>query len=111
VLGRVSSEAAAGRSSLHLEIFISGCIYDHFGKDFLQTHSLMVDPANFRLVQASGRVFPAMAVARGDTASVIAGTGLLPVSSSPSSEQASAVADMKVPSGLSAAALSAGKAA
>jgi hypothetical protein len=52
-----------------------------------------------------------MAVTSSPTASVITGTKLLPVSSSPSSELPSAAADVKVPSRLSAAAFSAGKAA
>jgi hypothetical protein len=58
------------------------------GIDFLRTYSLMVDPANCRLVQASGRIFPAAAVTSGPTASVITGTELLPVSSSQPSELA-----------------------
>ncbi len=81
------------------------------GIDFLRTHSLTVGPGTCRRVQASGHVFPAMAVTSGPTASVITGTELLPISSLPSSEPPSAAADVKVPSRLSAAALSAGKAA
>ncbi len=45
--------------------------------DFLRTHSLMVDLANCRLVQASGCVFPAMAVTSSPTTSVITGDKLL----------------------------------
>jgi hypothetical protein len=81
------------------------------GIDFLRTHSLTVGPGTCRRVQASGRVFPDMAVTSSTTASVITGTELLPVISSPSSEPPSAAADVKVPSRLSAAAFSAGKAA
>jgi hypothetical protein len=81
------------------------------GIDFLRTHSLTVGPGTCRRVQASGRVFPDMAVTSSPTASVIPGTELLPVSSSPSSEPPSAAAEVKVPSRLSAAAFSAGKAA
>ncbi len=73
------------------------------GIDFLRTHNLMVDPANCRLVQAGGRVFPTTAVTSGPTASVITGA------SPPTSRPASAVADVKLPSGLSAAALSVGR--
>jgi hypothetical protein len=73
------------------------------GIDFLQTHNLMVDPSNCRLVQAGGRVFPTTAVTSGPTASVIPGA------SPPTSRSASAAADIKLPSGLSAAALSVGR--
>jgi hypothetical protein len=38
--------------------------------EFVRTHSLMVDPANCRLVQAGGRVFPNTAVTSRPTASV-----------------------------------------
>ncbi len=44
------------------------------GIDYLWTHSLMVDPANCRLVQASGCIFPTTEVTSGPTASVIMGT-------------------------------------
>jgi len=81
------------------------------GIDFLRTRSLTVGPGTCWRVQASGRVFPATAVTSGPTASVITGTELLPVSSWPSSEPPSAAADVKVPSRLSAAALSDGKVA
>jgi hypothetical protein len=46
------------------------------GIDFLWTHSLMVDLANCRLVQASGRIFPAIAVTTSPNASAITGTQL-----------------------------------
>jgi hypothetical protein len=64
-----------------------------------------VDPANCRLVQVGGRVFPSTAVTSSPAASVI--TGASPLTSRP----ASAAADVKPPSGLSAAASSAGRAA
>jgi hypothetical protein len=73
------------------------------GIDFLRTHNLMVDPASCKLVQAGGRVFPTTAVTSDPTASVITGA------SPPTSRPASAVADVKLPSGLSAAALSVGR--
>jgi hypothetical protein len=72
------------------------------GIDFLRAHNLTVDQANCRLVQAGGRVFPTMAVTSGHTASVITGA-------SPTSRPASAVAGVKLPSGLPAAALSVGR--
>ncbi len=75
------------------------------GIDFLRAHKLMTDPANCRLVQAGGRVYPTLAVTSGPTASVITGA------SSPNSRPASAAADVKLPSGLSAAALSVGRGA
>ncbi len=73
------------------------------GIDFLRAHNLSVDPANCRLVQAGGRVFPTLAVTSGPTASVI--TGAPP----PTSRPASAAAGVKLPSGLPAAALSVGR--
>jgi hypothetical protein len=73
------------------------------GVDFLRAHNLTVDPANCRLVQAGGRVFPTTAVTSGPTASVITGT------SAPTSRPASAAAGVKLPSGLPAAALSVGR--
>ncbi len=73
------------------------------GIDFLRAHNLTVDPANCRLVQAGGRVFPTTAVTSGPTASVITGT------SAPISRPASAAAGVKLPSGLLAAALSVGR--
>ncbi|MFN9898491.1 MAG: hypothetical protein ACK55Z_06800, partial [bacterium] len=45
------------------------------GIDFLRAHSLSVDPANCRLVQAGGRVFPVSAVTSGPTASGSAAPG------------------------------------
>jgi hypothetical protein len=69
---------------------------------------MMMDPANCRLVQASGHVFPVMAVTSGLTAKVITGDKLLHASSSSSSGPASVAVDVKVPSGFSAAAMSAG---
>jgi hypothetical protein len=73
------------------------------GIDFLQAHNLTVDPANCRLVQAGGRVFPTTAVTSGPTASVITGA------SPPTSRPASAAAGVKLPSGLPAATLSVGR--
>jgi hypothetical protein len=73
------------------------------GIDFLRAHNLSVDPANCRLVQTGGRVFPTSAVTSGPTASVI--TGAPP----PTSRPASAAAGVKLPSGLPAAALSVGR--
>ncbi len=73
------------------------------GVDFLRAHNLMVDPANCRLVQAGGCVYPTTAVTSGPTASVITGV------SSPISRPASAAADVKLPSRLPAAALSVGR--
>ena len=64
------------------------------GIDFLRAHNLSVDPANCRLVQTGGRVFPTSAVTSGPTASVIT---------------APAAAGVKLPSGLPAAALSVGR--
>jgi hypothetical protein len=63
----------------------------------------MVDPANCRLVQPGGRVFPTTAVKSNPTASVITGA------SSRISRPASVAADIKLPSGLPAAALSDGR--
>jgi len=73
------------------------------GIDFLRSHNLMVDPANCRLVQAGGRVFPTTAVRSGPTASVMTGASL------PTSRPASVAADAKLPSWLSAAALCVGR--
>ncbi len=73
------------------------------GIDFLRAHNLMVYPANCRLVQAGGRVFPTTAVTSGPTASVITGAALL------TSRPASAAAGVKLPFGLPAAALSVGR--
>ncbi len=73
------------------------------GIDFLRAHNLTVDPANCRLVQAGGRVFPTTAVTSGPKASVITGA------SPPTSRPASAAAGKKLPSGLPAAALSVGR--
>jgi hypothetical protein len=98
VLGRVCSEATAGRSTLHLESFASDVSMAILGIDFLRAHNLMADPGNCRLVQAGGRIYPTLAVRSGPTASVITGA------SSPNSRPASAAADVKLPSGLSAAA-------
>ena len=73
------------------------------GIDFLRAHKLTVDPANCRLIQSGGRIFPTTAVTSGPTASVITGT------SPPTSGPASAAAGVKLPSGLLAAALSVGR--
>ncbi len=73
------------------------------GIDFLRAHNLIVEPANCRLVQAGGRVYPTTVVASGPTASVITGASSL------ISRLALAAADVKLPSGLSAAALSVGR--
>jgi len=70
------------------------------GIDFLRAHNLTVDPANCRLVQAGGCVFPTTAATSGPTASVITGA------SAPMSRPASVAAGVKLPSGLPAAALS-----
>ncbi len=70
------------------------------GIDFLRAHNLSVDPANCRLVQTGGRIFPTLAVTSGPTASVITGA------SPPTSRPASAAAGVKLPSGLPAATLS-----
>jgi hypothetical protein len=64
---------------------------------------MMVDPANCRLVQAGGHVFPTTAVTRGPTASVTT------EASPPTSRPALGAADVKLLSGLSAAALSVGR--
>jgi hypothetical protein len=71
--------------------------------DFLRAQNLTVDPANCRLVQAGGRVFPTTAVTSGPTASVIT------LAAPPTSRPASAVAGVKLPSGLPAAALIVGR--
>jgi hypothetical protein len=76
------------------------------GIDFLRTHGLKVDATNCRLVHASARVFPTTAVTSGPTASVIT-----EASSPPNSGTALAAAGVKLPSGLSAAALSVGRVA
>jgi hypothetical protein len=73
------------------------------GIDFLQSHNLMGDPANCWLVQAGGHVFPTTAVTSGPTASVITRAPLLTL------RPASVAADVKLPSWLSAAALSVGR--
>ena len=73
------------------------------GIDFLRAHKLTVDPANCRLIQSGGRIFPTTAVTSGPTASVITGA------SPPTSGPASAAAGVKLPSGLPAAALSVGR--
>ena len=46
------------------------------GVDFLKQHSLMVDPANNRLVSAQGKTFPTMAQPSPPTASVVTGLHL-----------------------------------
>ncbi len=73
------------------------------GIDFLRAHNLMVDPAKCSLVQAGSRVYPTTAVTSGPTASIITGASL------PISRPVSAAADVKLPSGLPAAALSVGR--
>ncbi len=64
------------------------------GIDFLRAHKLTVDPANCRLIQSGGHIFPTKAVTSGPTASVITGA------SPPTSGPASAAAGVKLPSGL-----------
>jgi hypothetical protein len=73
------------------------------GMDFLWAHNLMLDPANCRLVQACGCVYPSMAVTSGHTASVITRASSLIW------RPASEAADFFLPSGLPAAALSVGR--
>ncbi len=73
------------------------------GIEFLGAHNLTLDPANCRLVQAGGHVFPTTAVTSGPTASVITGA------SPPTLRPASAAAGVKLPSRLPAAALSVGR--
>jgi hypothetical protein len=129
LLGRPPGAAQVPGSEFFLEISFGRCSFPHFGCRFLRAHKLLIDPEGHALLDSTGRRLAGQLLRRPPTATVVVGF-VQPykptVESSSSSAHtagaasagpvsaagewaASAVADVKLPSGLSAAALSAAK--
>ncbi len=113
-----------------LEISICRCRFSYFGHRFLRAHKLLIDLVDHTLLDSTGRGFagqlrrsppratvvigfvqPYKPMAESSSSAHTAGTARAGAASAARERAASAAADVKLPSGLSAVALSAGRAA